>query len=197
MKADVIALAQILCADQADALTLDGYYDDAMTSVARAGLFVETLLIPLASDQATVEPPAATVHVVAVCYDNRDLASTDLIDLESISPQWRDMIGTPYGYTQEDETTATFRMFPIPQIPSKAFSFIHGEPMGIDFPAYAVAVFLAQAVEDVPRWMDLPLAFGLLAREFGRDSAHMDANFASACAEFGKMLLGTVTVDAT
>jgi hypothetical protein len=195
-KVDVLALAQILCANQADILTLIGYYSDAMADLARSFMFVETRLLPLVPGQASVEPPAPTVWVHAVCYDDRDLAETPLLDLEVLSPQWRDKRGTPFAYTQEDETTATFRMIPVPTVPSKAFSFIHGEPLGIDFPAYVAAVFLSEAREDVPRWLDLPIAFGLLAREFGRDSDHMDLAFAGACRQFGQLLLGTVLVDA-
>jgi hypothetical protein len=195
-SADVLALAQLLAANQADVLTLIDYYDDAMADLAKIDMFIETRLLPLTADQASVEPPEPTVHVVAVCYDDRDLAETSMLDLEMLSPQWRDRTGTPYAYTQEDETTMTFRMIPVPMVPSKAFSFLHGEPLGVDFPAYVAAVFLSEQRADVPRWLDLPLAFSLLVREFGRDSDHMDPAFAAACRTFGQLLLGTVLVDA-
>jgi hypothetical protein len=197
MKADVMTLALTLSANQAEVLLLDAYYNDAMTTLARAEWFVDVRLIELAADQATVEPPAETVAVVAVCYDDRDLAPTDLMELETLSPTWRDMHGTPYAWTQEDETTATFRMIPVPNVPSKIFHFIHGEPVGIDFPAYVAVAFLAQSKVDVPRWLDLPIALGMCAREFARDSAHADPVFAKACSDLGMLLFGAVNFDAS
>lgn len=193
----MLSLASTLAAGQSDPLTVAAYYDDAMTVLAKAGWFVTTDLIPIVVGQETVEPPVSTVRVVAVCYDDRDLAMTDLRDLETLSPQWRDLEGSPFAYTMEDETTATFRMVPVPTVPSKPFSFIHGTPLGVDYPAYTVAAFLCRSPVDVPRWLDLPLAFGLLAREFGRDSAHADPAFSAACTSFGQLLLGTVSLDAS
>lgn len=197
MKADILSLASVLAAAQSDGTTLSAYYDDAMIVLAKASWFVDVELVPLVSGQAVVNPPVGTVRVHALCYDDSDLAPTAIRDFESLSVHWRDLSGKPYAYTQESETTETFRMVPIPTVPSKPFSFIHGEPLGVDYPAYVVATFVSVPPVDVPRWMDLPLAFGLLAREFGRDSAHADPAFSSACSSFGQMLLGTVSLDAS
>jgi hypothetical protein len=197
VRADILSLVSTLAAGQSNALTVSAFYDDAMTALARAGWFIEAELVHIDAGQAVSDPPVGTVRIVGLCYDDRDLAPTNWRAFESVSAAWRDMEGTPYAYTQESETTETFRLVPAPRIPSKAFSFIHGTPLGVDFPAYCVCAFVSRAPVDIPRWMDLPIAFGILAREFGYESAHADPAFAAACAQFGQLLAGAVSVDAS
>jgi len=46
--------------------------------------------------------------------------------------------------------------------------------------------------DDLPSWMDVPLALGVLAREYERESDHRDAVFAAACRQMSSTLLALV-----
>lgn len=191
-RSDVLALCQSLSTDQADATAIDKYYDEAVADLGRAEWLVAASLVAVTAGTNQYTPPTATVDLLAVYYDDRLLAKENLRALEAINPQWRDERGTPRAYVIEDETSKQFRLYPTPTVSSKDFSFVFGAPLGVDFPEYAVCVTHTETRETLPKWLELPVAFEILQREFARESDHKDMKFSEACKMLAAALLKMV-----
>ena len=59
-----------------------------------------------------------------------------------------------------------------------------GSPLGLDYPPYAVLLLHTIIVPDLLPWMELPVAWEVMAREYGHESNHRD----DAIAEFSQQL---------
>jgi hypothetical protein len=181
MKADVTSLVSTLSNGDADAISVGHYYDHAIDDLARYPWFVQASLVTLAAGTAEYTLNDDYVKLVAVFYNDRLLDRVDDRALESINPYWRDEVGTPRAYTTTDEDSKTYRLYPAPDKPSGNFIFVYGSPMGLDYPPYAALLFHTELRSDLPVWMDLPMTFTVLAREYGHESNHRDDAFAAFC----------------
>lgn len=192
-KADVLALCQSLSTNQADAIAIEKYYDDVVTDLGRDEWLVAASLVATVAGTNQYTPPSNTVELLHVFYDNRVLYKETHRALEGINPQWRDERGTvPTSYVIEDETNEQFRVHPTPTVSSKDFSFVLGEPMGRDFPEYAVCAIHTETRDDLPAFLEMPVALLVLHREFSRESDHKDLKFADTCKVIADMLLRMV-----
>ena len=193
-RAEVLALVQDLALDQADAPSIDRYYDDIIYDLGKRPWLTEASLIATVAGTSVYTPADDLIRLLYVFYDNRHLYESSARELEStFGPNWRDRRGTPVAYYVEDESSLDFRLVPEPEVNSKDFSFVFGSPMGLDFPEYAVAVIHTRTVEDLPVWLELPVAFEILFREFARQSDHQDPTFAVTCKQIADLLMMMVT----
>lgn len=192
-KADVLALVTSFSNGQADSTLIDAYYDNDQSDLARHPWLVGGALVPVTAGtgEFTLDSTMQS-KLLGVFYDTRVLDRTTERALEQRNPQWRDEIGTPVAYMTEDEPAQTFRLYPIPNMAGQPFSFIFGEPMGRDFPLYNVAIFVTEIRTDVPEWMEMALAWRVLAREYGHESNHRDDQFASFAQQLSDVIFAMV-----
>lgn len=189
-KSSVLALANAYAfnlTSLADSATLDGFYSDLMWDATRWGISTKVELVETTRDDATYALEQGRIY--AIFYDDVMLSEASLQDLESVNPQWRDLVGRPHTWCQQDQNLNAIRVVPKPDARSVDFSFLFGAPMGHDFPARSLGVVIAERREDLPEWLDVPLALALLGREYERESAHRDVAFAKVCRELGNDLL--------
>ena len=192
-KADVLQLVQDLATNQADATAIDRFYVDVIKDLGQREWLVQASLVAVTAGTAEYEPPTGTVHILQVYYDNRALAYTDLLQIEALNPQWRDDRGTPVAFVVETKDGKKFDLFPKPTVNSKDFVFVFGEPLGLDFSEYAVMVVHTETREDLPLWLEMPVAFEILKREFSHESDHQDLEFAKVCGELSALMFNLVS----
>ncbi len=191
-KAQILGLAQVLAANQADVTALDRYFDDVLFDLG-ASLWLSTITLQTVDQGVrTYYPPANVVGIHGLVFGTHWLSSMGLHGLEMVDAQWRDKRGSPVAYTFEDETTDTFALYPTPDESSNFLSFPNGLPMGIDYPQGALAVFHTETRTTLPDWLDMPIALKVLWMEFTRESDHADPDFASLCNSVADMLLSLV-----
>lgn len=192
MKADVLTLIDTFSNGQADATAASDYYDHVMDDLSRHPWLVGCSLVPVIQNIGTFTLDTDQGKLLAVFYDDRLLDRTTERALESHNPNWRDEYGTPLAYLTEDEAAKTYRLYPIPLLPSHAFSFVHGEPLGRDFPIYSVAILCTEIRTDVPEWLEMAVAWRALAREYGRASSHHDSDFSAFSEQLSNVLFAMV-----
>ncbi len=187
-RATVLQLVDDLSVDVAYSATADQFYDDIVHELAMQAVFTRATLRPITAGTGAVTLPDSGIELLYAVYDDRILAKTTRRQLEMLSSHWRDHRGTPVAYNEELENDQTLRLYPVPEIGSKAFSFVFGEPLGRDFPEYSVTLVHTEN-EELPEWMDLPMALEILAREFSRESDHRDLEAAEACRQLATLTM--------
>jgi hypothetical protein len=192
VKEDVLALAQALANMQASPTTLDQMYDDAMLDVAGQALFNVVELVAATPGQAVYPRPLGMTDILTVFYDDSMLSLVTLRELEATHPDWRSRQGRPVAWLIEDQSNDEFRLYPAPLRAPDPVIPLHGAPFGLDYPRDTIAVLGSQARRDLPDWLDLPLAFLVVAREFSRASPHADKAFSAVCRQLGGLYLGMV-----
>lgn len=173
---------------QDDTVLSSKFYDDVILDLSKEQWFVQLTILPGIANQATYTLPDEAINLLSVFYDDRILFPATERELEVDDPNWRDIGGTPIAFTAKNEQDRTFRLYPTPDIPGKDFIFFLGSPLGANFPAYSVAVLHTKTVLDVPEWLNLPVAFAILEKEFSRESSHRDAEFSRICSQISKLL---------
>lgn len=191
-KASVLALASELGGGQVASIQAQTYYDDLMVDIARQALFNQLEIVAAVRDTAVYTLPTQMSQILGVFYDDRMLSMATERELESVTPQWRDHRGQPVAYLIEKLSRHEFRLYPKPTAAGGVVIPLNGAPFGLDYPVDTIAVLASEVRQDLPEWMDLPLALIVLAREFARDSDHMDDTFAGACRTLGALFLDMV-----
>jgi len=191
-QSDVLSLVQELCTNQADATAIIKYYDEVVADLGRGEWLIVPELLPVTAGTFEYDPPSTIADLKGVFYDDRWLYKEELRTLEAHNPHWRDESGTPRVYVIEDESNHKFRLYPKPDHDSKDFIFMFGSPLGLDFPVYAVVVLMTELRIDLPAWLEMPVAWEILAREFARESDHMDLTFAKIARQLSQKMLKMV-----
>lgn len=190
---DVINIAQSYAFGLAGTGEIETYYDDMMVDAGRWGISTECRLLETVRGTAEYAFPADSVREYAIFYDDIMLSRMELRDLEAIfGPLWRQRQGRPAAYVMQDMPEHQVRIAPTPDAASVDFSFIFGAPVGRDFPARSLGVILSVTRQNLPAWLDLPLALSILSREYERESAHRDMAFAAASRGMATQLLALV-----
>lgn len=188
-KTNVLSLVSRLGLGLADEIQTLKYYDDATYDIANREIICNIQAITVTAGDATYDFPTEMGQLYAVFFGDRMLTEVMLREMEQRSPQWRDEVGYPYGFVLSDETARTVRLVPTPKnVVTDAFVFTHGAPWGEDFPNDALAMLGTERRDEMPSWMDLFLALGILAREFDRESDHRDPLFAGACLALSNLI---------
>jgi hypothetical protein len=179
-RATTLTLTQDFAAGLADVTSIDRYYDDVVFQLGAQPWLTESTLVAVDEDTATYSLPDKAVRLLHLFYDDAHLMEESLDTLSWQHPDWRDQRGRPLGYTRLGETARTIRLWPTPDVSSKDFIFLMGAPFGRDFPEYAVVMLHTEVRDDLPAWLELPVALRVLAREFSQESDHRDTTFAEA-----------------
>lgn len=194
-RADVITLVQAIANQQADATTVQRFYDDIAYDLAVREIVTNVSLVAVVAGTASIALPTAAIDILAAFYDDRILSIERPMDMAYTNgEQWRDISGPPLAIIREGESARSFTLFPNPDRPSDPSLFIHGAPLGVDFPNESVTLIHTEKRDNLPIWLELPVAFLILEREFNRESDHKDVNFAAACKEMAILLFQMVEV---
>ena len=173
-KASVVQLLELIgmdtAGDRVDTTTRDRYYSDVADSLAQ--VLIVNADVAIAAQEATIVIHNDAVSLTGVFWDGTWLYKESLDWLETEDKDWRDVEGTPHSYTQENESDDTFTLFPKPDS------------------AGTVTFLYTQRRVDLPAWLEFPMAFDVLAREFGRDSDHRDADLSAAFKALGQFYYG-------
>lgn len=173
-EARIVTLASDLSIGEIDLHTFDTFFDAVMRDLAWTTALIEISTESISSGQTSVTLPTLAMKIVAVFFEDRQLDPISLRSLESFDPQWRDRRGEPVGYVTEGEGTRTYRLYPVPDYPG------------------TLTLFHTQLQVAVPQWLELPLAYEILSREFSRESNHRDDTMAQMCEQMSTLLLSMV-----
>jgi len=189
-KADVLQLVDVLSGGLADQTIAEGYYYEVVRNLAAATeQLVASEFLPHAAQQAVFDLPADAVRMLAAFYDGRQLSPTSQGAVESVSPDWRDRVGTPQSVIEDTEADSKIRVTPKPLTASAPPSFVYGEPLGRDYPDGTLHVLYTNTPQDIPAILEMPVALLVCAREFARESPHSSVEFSKVLSEFGTVLL--------
>lgn len=155
-------------------LAVDRYFDAVMRDLAWTEDLIEVSTDTIFAGQTSTTLSAVAVKIVAVFFNDRQLDQISLRSLESFDPRWRDQKGEPVAYTTEGELKKTIRFYPTPDSDG------------------TLTIFHTQIQVAVPQWLELPIAFEILSREYGRESNHRDDTFSQLCSQVSGLLLKMV-----
>lgn len=190
MRADVLALVQLLSNNAADAALCNQFYDEVVTDLAQQRWLTQASVLTLSEGTTTVQLPLNAVEILSLYYDNEALTEMGLADLLYVyGEMWRSRRGRPHAYTRESETAKVIEVAPPPDLPSNPLIPIHGLPTGWDYPLYAGLIINSETRNDVPVYLELPLALLILQREYARESDHQDLALAGAAGALAELLL--------
>lgn len=159
--------------------TLGQHYTDA--TAALSGLLVSRTSGSQAAGDADLDLPDDAVWPVAAFWDGDWLEETTLGALEALDEDWRSRRGTPTSWltAPEGESSRTIRVFPTPN---------H---------AGTLEVLYRDARTQVPRWLEVPLALELVAREMAQDGKNRDPEVARLSSRLAGLFSALVGPGAT
>ena len=169
-KATTLNLVQQLSNGQANPTTAERLYREVVFDLGRDEWLSVFTLVPIPLGGGSVVMPAQIIKTNAMFYDDEQLGEMTLKQAQYLNPNWRDQPGVPHSYVFDGETRKQFRLDPFPLVASKPFIFVHGSPLGQDFPAYAVEVAGIETRTDVLFQMEIGVALLVLEKEFERES---------------------------
>jgi hypothetical protein len=162
-RATTVTFAQDLAVVASNASALQDYYDAQIVELGRLGLLTA---FPQQAGTAGVKKyiaPAQTLQLYAVFYGAVHTPFAGSRELEAIAADWRTQpSGTPQIATIEGEGDKQFSFFPTPSANG------------------TITQIISQTQTDAPTWLEGYLGLGALSREFSRETAQQDANFAQA-----------------
>lgn len=194
-QADVLSFITLLGGIEAETPQILNYYTDIAKDLGHQGIFTEWQLVPTVAGQGIYPLDPGVIEVLGVFFDDEFLSMAQLKELEARNPNWRDAIGHPICYTEEQQDKNTIQLYPAPEAGSDPQIFIHGAPFGLDYPRGTAAVIVSTVRTDYPTWIDLPYALAVMALEFERDSDHRNKNFADVCTTLGGLMMAMVTAE--
>jgi len=189
VKADVQALVALLSNGQADMVLFDGIYADVINTLGSGRWHTTATPLTFVNRQSLVNLPASLLDILAVIYDDTVLSDLELRELESLNRAWRNQLGNPVAYTRQSETAKTIEVFPVPaQVPVPIIP-VHGLPTGEDYqPGNGICIY-SENRTDALAYLTIPVALKVLAREYMRESDHVDFAFAKLCEQACDLLL--------
>lgn len=191
MRGNVLALVQLLANNSADPALIQSYYDAEVIVLAQDDEWLtQATALSFNENTSVVSLPLTLINILDIFYDDQRMSEMSLRDLQNTyGPEWRNMAGKPEAYTLESQTTKTIEICPVPDATSPAIIPIHGLPLGWDYAPYNGAVIHTETRNDVPEYLEMPLALRILAREFARESDHMDLALAASAGQLAVLLL--------
>ena len=190
-KADVTSLVSSLATAQSDATAVSSYYDRI---VQEHGLQRESLtdaaFVAVTAGTLTYTLPTAALRGLAYAYDDTQLVREDKRGVEGTDELWRLRQGEPRTVLFEDERRRQFDLVPVPRRSGASIGV--ATPFSGTFPADNATVIYTDNATDVQPWEELAQACEILAREFGRDSDHADAQSSMAWRQLATLLFTIV-----
>lgn len=192
-KTTVLTLVSDLTLGAAsDSTVVGNYYDRVVEDLARFPWLTTVSLIPITAGTPQYTLETTQARIIAMFYDSRQLSKLTQAQAEGINRHWRNETGPPHSYVMEDEANKTFRLYPNPTLDSKPQVFPNTAPLGIDFPAYTIAIVHTGTRTDVPTWLELPVALETAAREMERESSHRDLEWAQQAHALASLLFNMI-----
>lgn len=188
-KANVESLVSDMALTQNEAGTTESFYQNTMKELSLKPLFTDVRLIEITAETSQYTIPDDIGLILEMFYDSEIVFRESLASMGIHSRNWKDLKGNPEFYVVESETSKQFRLVPEPQVSSKDFSFLLGEPLGRDFPEYSVGLIHTKVQGDNPDWMDLPIALKVVSKEFQKESKYQDPDFAEVCNQLADLVL--------
>lgn len=171
-RTTTITFAQDLAVAASNASALGDYYDAHVIELGKLGITTTFTTQAGVAGTKTYAAPSQATALWAVIYGDTHIPLAGLRELEAISADWRTQpAGPPEVATVEGEGDMVFSFYPTPNSNQTIFTII------------------SQIMNDAPTWVEGHIALGILAREFSRETAQQDTNFAQA-AQFMANLLG-------
>lgn len=188
-KVTALALAQALSLNQVIPERLDYFFQESVYALGALPFIVEATLLPVDPLQATFSFPDEALAELAVFYHDRVLDFMSISQLTAANPYWALERGWPVAYTTDDLTERTFRLYPVPELPSDPYIPFFMDPLGRDYPAYNALLLHTRFLVDPPVHLELPLIYASLTRAFGNESTYRDPLWAEGCAKLAALLL--------
>lgn len=176
-RGSCLIIVQDLARQQAIQEQIDRFYTEVAYELGQQGVFCGVLGVEAQRGVSEYEVPAPGVTAFGYLYDGHWMDQTDLRSIESVSAYWRGRNLHPFAVTKEGKDAKAFQLYPSPQVDGSII--VNPDSLGADFPRYDVHVIAGVAQTDLPDWVDLPVAYAVLAREYMRESNHMDHELAA------------------
>lgn len=177
-QASVTTEAKWIANVAVDSTRLDNYYNEALIEVAgstEVNISIQQVAIAIGVDTYTFDALFPDTVQVLACFARLgvnptwELLRTSLTQLDAQSRTWRNDTGTPNSWFLQNEPHRQIRLYPTPN--------------GGGF----LDVFVTDKQDIVPKWLDYPLAFAILRREFARSSPQYDPAFVQLCEQAGSL----------
>jgi len=191
-KSLTISFVDTMSLDRNDDSSTDTFYRDVIKDLSQVELFTDVRLISVTGGTTVYTIPDDVVNILEMFYDSSILPQTQIENLNALTQEWRDNKGRPLVHVVEEETTKRFRLYPAPDVDSKDFSFLLGEPLGRDFPEYSVGIVHTEIRDNNPDWLDYIIGLKVIAREHQKNSDIVDPQFASFCDQLADLLSGAL-----
>lgn len=189
-KVASLTLASLLTPDQLAVDRLTSFYDEAAYALAALPYLMDVTLVDGIKDTGLLTFPNGFLNLLEVWYEDRALERMDSDELDQLTRQWESAYGTPLAYTTDDVDLHQLQLYPVPRLNSDAPLLTHyGGAFGLDYPSGHVVLLATQIIRDLPSWLELPLIYSMLAREYALESDHQDLLFAKGCAEVSLLLM--------
>ena len=171
-KSDVVTLVDNLSLSVTDATEVGVLYDEVVRELGFMELLTSVEVQQVDGGQATVVLEDDTVMALDVyTSDGGRLDRTSTNAVKAVfGNQWRHLVGSPVAYVKDHEDENVIRLVPTPS------------------GSEVVTIIRTDARDDVPVWLELPLALEVLSREMARESNHQDVKFAAAASGLARML---------
>jgi len=191
-KSLTISFVDTMSLDQNDDSSTDTFYRDVIKDLSQVELFTDVRLISITKGTTSYTIPDDVVNILEMFYDSSVIPQSTVNSLNALNQEWRDLVGRPVAHIVEEETTKLFRLYPEPDVGSKDFSFLLGEPLGRDFPEYSVGIVHTEIRDNNPDWLDYIIGLKVIAREHQKNSDIVDPQFASFCDQLADLLSGAL-----
>jgi hypothetical protein len=188
---DVQNLVTLLSNGQADATTFPGLYADVINDLGGDDWLTAAVPITFTEGSTSVDLPPNLLNIISIIYDDTVLSDLTLRELESLSNgSWRNQVGRTIAFTRESEQVKSIEVWKTPTQTSPLIIPVHGLPVGEDYqPGNGISIHSESRTDAMP-YLTVPIALKVLAREYYRESPHMDFAFAGLCDMLGTMILG-------
>lgn len=194
-KAASLTLASLLTLDQLSEDRLSPFYDEAAYALAALPYLMDVVLVDVTKDIGLLSFPTDFLHLLEVWYEDRALESMTTDELDMLTRQWESAYGAPIAFTTDQIDLHTFQLYPVPRLTSSDLLLTHyGGAFGLDYPAGHAVLLATQIIRDLPSWLELPLIYSILAREYALESDHQDLSFAQGCAEVSVLLMAMLAL---
>jgi hypothetical protein len=194
-KLSVLSLAKRLSSNLADDQQIERYYDEVVLDLGKLPILVKATIIAVGPDASgpPYDLPEEVIEPLQWYYDDTMLPVATSLELQQFNLDHQALKGKPLVVDLDmEQSTRQFSLVPDPTVPSEAPNFFFGRPFGVDYPHHAVVLIHTENKAHVPRWLELPVALFILAREFSRESNHTDLAFAAQCARLAQALMRMV-----
>lgn len=176
-QADVLTLVDDLSLGQANATEAAVFYAEIIRELGYLELLTSTETMTQEAGVNTYELADSTIMDMEYYNTTGFLTKADGMGLGSVfGADWRNRKGSPVAISMDQEDDTAFRLVP--------------SPINDD----TITIIRTETRTDVPVWLELPIAFEILSREFLRESDHQDTELSTVCKLTATLLFNLVGV---